>query len=51
MFVKKYFKDIAVATRLEIVDSTTTTRQAEEKMIDNLYSLIKDLDIKKNKLK
>jgi len=37
------FKDIAVAMELEI--SGSTTRQAAEKMIDNLYSLIKDLNV------
>lgn len=38
------FKDIAVAMGLDITGCTT--RQAAEKMIDNLYSLIEDLNVK-----
>lgn len=37
------FKDIAIAMGLDV--SGCTTRQAAEKMIDNLYSLIKDLNV------
>lgn len=38
------FKDIAVAMEIDVKDCTT--RQAAEKMIDNLYSLIEDLNVK-----
>jgi alcohol dehydrogenase len=38
------FKDIAIAMGLDVGDCTT--RQAAEKMIANLYSLIEDLNVK-----
>jgi len=38
------FKDIAVAMELDLLGCTT--REAAEKMIDNLYSMIEDLDVK-----
>ena len=37
------FKDIAIAMELDILGCTT--RQAAEKMIDNLYSMIADLNV------
>lgn len=38
------FKDIAIAMGLDVAGCTT--REAAEKMIDNLYSMIKDLEVK-----
>ncbi|SDE89168.1 iron-containing alcohol dehydrogenase [Sporomusa acidovorans] len=38
------FRDIAMAMGIEVTGCTT--REAAEKMIDNLYSMIKDLEIK-----
>ncbi|GMB01507.1 iron-containing alcohol dehydrogenase [Pelosinus sp. IPA-1] len=40
------FKDIAIAMGINVVG--ISTREAAEKMIDNLYSLISDLDIHAN---